>query len=110
MTDRQRLPDRRLATTFTFQHTYPGSEPKTFTASVGHRPDGCVGEVFISLLDGTDKMSVDAHDAAVLLSLALQHGASLADMGKAMLRGEDGKPHGWVGAAIDAILAMEEKA
>lgn len=47
---------------------------------------------------------VDAHDASILISFALQHGASLRNMGAAMLRGEDGVAHALFGSLIDAAM------
>ena len=58
----------------------------------------------MSLVDRRAKISVDALDAAVLISFALQYGATLEHMGAAMTRGEDGTPHGFMGALIDAAL------
>ena len=101
---RERIPNRRPALTFEFEHVYPGAGPRVFTATVGFYPGGRVAEVFVDLVDGADKgVSVDAHDAAVLISFALQHGADLKDMGAAMLRGSDGVAHGFMGSLVDAL-------
>jgi hypothetical protein len=101
---RERLPNRRPALTFEFEHYYPVAGPRVFTATVGFYPDGRAAEVFVNLVNGTDKkISVDTHDAAVLLSLALQHGAGLHEMGSAMLRGSDGRAHGFMGSLLDAL-------
>jgi hypothetical protein len=106
--NRHHLPNRRSATTFEFPHCYPGAAPRVFTATVGFYDDGAPAEVFVSLVDGTDRsVSVDVHDTAVLLSFALQYGAHLEDMGKAMLRGEDGVAHGFVGSLIDALTKVQ---
>ncbi len=112
MTVRERLPDRRLRDVFEFRHCYPGGKPQIVTASVGRFADGRVAEVFIDLVRteenlcmGTDKaITVDAHDASVVLSFALQHGADLPEIGKALLHGEDGVAHGFMGALIDALI------
>lgn len=102
---RERLPNRRAALTLDFEHCYPGAGPRIFTATVGLYPDGRPAEVFVSLVNRTEKkISVDVHDAAILISMALQHGASLADIGSAMLRGEDGVAHGFMGSLADAVL------
>ena len=113
MTERSRLPNRRVGVTFTFDHIYPGAPPRTFTVTTGYYPSsdetkpGKIGEVFLGLVNGTDKrVSVDAHDASVVLSFALQHGASLEEIGKACLRGDDGKAHGWIGSFIDALAEV----
>lgn len=101
---RKKMPARRAAETFTFEHSYPGAGPRVFTASVGRYKDGTIGEAFVHLVDGQEKLvTVDAHDAAIILSIALQHGADVKSIGKAMLRGEDGVPHGFLGALCDAL-------
>ncbi len=112
---RRRLPDRRVGMTFDFQHSYPGGQPLNFTASTGHYAStdasrlGEVGEVFVALVNGSDKMSVDAHDAAILISFALQYGAQLAEMGKACVRGEDGVAHGFMGSLIDTLMKIRSE-
>ena len=100
---RQRLPDRRGGVVFDFEHVYPGAGPRTFTVTVGLYADGRPAEAFINLDGGNAKIAVDLHDAAVALSFALQHGADLAEIGKAMLRSEDGRAHGVLGSLTDAI-------
>jgi hypothetical protein len=102
---RNRLPNRRAALTLDFGHVYPGSEPRTFSATIGFFASGAPAEVFLNSVNGTDKqVTVDAHDAAVVVSFALQHGASLAEIGRAMLRDESGRAHGFLGAFIDAAV------
>jgi len=90
---REKLPNRRGGVTLEFSHCYPGSDP-----------DGRPAEIFVNLVDGSERrMNVDAHDAAVAMSFALQHGADLADIGAAMLRGSDGVAHGFLGSLADAV-------
>ena len=101
---REKLPNLRGQMTFEFAHAYPGADPHTWTASIGFYADGRPAEIFVSLVDRRAKISVDALDAAVLISFALQHGATLERMGAAMTRGEDGTPHRFKGALIDAAL------
>jgi hypothetical protein len=104
---RKRLPNRRAALTIEFEHVYPGSEPRTFSATIGFYSGGKPAEVFLNSVDGTDKqVTVDAHDAAVLVSFALQYGADLRKMGQAMLRDENGRAHGCMGAFCDAAIEM----
>lgn len=111
MNERRRLPDCRVGITFDFQHQYPGAYPMTFTATTGHYPAedptqlGEVGEVFVDLVNGTDRrVNVDVHDATVVLSIALQYGAPLSVIAKACLRGEDGRAHGFMGSLLDAVM------
>ena len=101
---REKLPNRRGGVTIDFEHCYPGLPPRVFNATIGLYPDGRPAEVFVNLVDGSERrMNVDAHDAAVAMSFALQHGADLTDIGAAMLRGSDGVAHGFLGSLADAV-------
>lgn len=100
---RDRLPNRRAQETFEFFH---GNA--TYTASVGLYADGRPGEVFISAHKvGTDT-DLAVKDAAVLLSLALQHGCTFDTLKTALMRDALGKPEGVVGALVD--LMAEQRA
>lgn len=104
---RERLPDRRPAIGLSFEHRYPGADPRVFSATVGFYDAACTrpAEVFINSVNGTEKqVTVDHHDAAVALSIALQHGASLDEMGQAMLHGNDGAAHGFLGSLAQAVM------
>ena len=100
---RERLPDRRAALIVGFTHVTPAGQAFDFTAHVGFFPDGRPGEVFVDGARLTSQTDVEAHDAAIVLSFALQHGASLEEIGAALLRGESNEPHGVLGALCDAI-------
>ena len=68
MSERIRLPDRRGADVFEFDHG-----GRRWTTTIGRFPDGAVAEIF---LDTKPSPLADmAQDAAILASLALQHGA-----------------------------------
>ncbi len=101
MTERSRLPDRRGSDTFEIRHgnfTYP------LTASVD--ANGRLGELFIdSDKSGTD-LSVMMHDAAIAVSLALQHGCPPENLAQAFERNEAGLPAGLLGLALDRAIAM----
>jgi hypothetical protein len=100
---RERLPDRRAALIVGFTHVTPAAQAFNFTAHVGFYPDGRPGEVFVNGEKPDSHTDVEAHDAAIVLSFALQHGAGLDEIGAALLRGEGGEPHGVLGSLIDAI-------
>jgi ribonucleoside-diphosphate reductase alpha chain len=95
---RQRLPDRRAATTFTFE---VGGMP--FTATVGRFPDGRIGEVFLNSHKGGSGSDINARDAAIAVSFALQHGADLEAIRRALSRDSRGNPSGPLAAALDLI-------
>jgi hypothetical protein len=101
---RKKLPTARASTTFEFAHRYPGGDDHTFTASAGFYPDGKLGEAVLQLVDGTAKqVTVDARDATVLLSLAIQLGGNVHQIGRSMSRDEDGNPHGFLASLCDAL-------
>lgn len=99
MTTRYRLPARREARTFDFNHGY-----RTYTATLGFYNDGGLGELFITCTKAGSDAQIVANEAAVLVSIALQHGADVESMADAMPRNEDGSPQGVMGAALDAVL------
>ena len=63
-----------------------GFDGAVLTVTVGFHPDGTPGEVFIS--GGKSGSGIDAllSDAAILASLALQHGTPPAALAKSMSR------------------------
>jgi hypothetical protein len=67
---RHRLPDRRGAEAFDFVHG-----ERRWTATVGRFPDGAVAEIFINAKPSP--LADMVQDAAILASIALQHGASV---------------------------------
>ncbi|MPZ39844.1 MAG: hypothetical protein GEU95_17645 [Rhizobiales bacterium] len=66
---RDRLPNRRHAETFTFEH-----DGVRYVCTVGRFPDGRLGEIFIDGSKVGSAVGLHAQDAAVLASLLLQHG------------------------------------
>jgi hypothetical protein len=99
---RQRLPDRRASTSFVFEHKSLG-----FTCTYSRFPDGSIAEVFITNHKVASGVDIDARDAAIILSFALQHGADISAISKALCRDPRGNPSGVMGAVLD-LLAKEE--
>lgn len=102
---RDLLPERRKAETFSMPF---GGEK--YEVTEGFYEDGRVGEIFInrvyskaaakaggSYLDGV------CRDAAVLMSLALQHGVPIETIRHTVTRDESGTPATIMGAIIDRI-------
>lgn len=96
---RDRLPARRGAVTFDFSHGY-----RTYTVTLGFYDDGGLGELFLTSTKAGSDAQIVANEAAMLVSIALQHGAEIEAMADAMPRNEDGSPQGVMGAALDAVL------
>jgi hypothetical protein len=73
MSERQRLPDRRGSTVFSFTHS--GAE---FTATISKFSDGRIAEIFLDYAKPNSQLAEHANDCAVLVSLLLQHGITAA--------------------------------
>ena len=72
---RQRLPDRRAATTVDLEHG--GSR---FTVTIGFYPDGRPGEVFTHGIRTGSGLDALLADACVLLSCLMQYGVEPAQI------------------------------
>lgn len=95
---RQRLPNRRPHTVFEFEHG--GIK---YTAGVGRFEDKRPAEVFLNAAKSGSGMETYARDAAILLSLLLQHGCSIATARHAITRNSDGAPSGPIGVLLDVL-------
>jgi hypothetical protein len=97
---RQLLPQRRRAETFDLSY---GGMAHAFAVTLGFYDDGALGEVFISGAKSGEAVEAIARDGAVLMSLALQHGANLETLASAITRDGQGAPSSVIGAVIDHL-------
>ena len=95
---RRTLPQRRAAETFGMRFW---NQP--FTVTVGFYADGTPGEVFIDGGKTGRDIESTARDAAVVLSLALQHGTAIETIRHAVTRNGSGEAASIVGAIVDAF-------
>jgi hypothetical protein len=98
MTDREKLPNRRMRTPIEFEH-----QGHRFTGGAGHYPDGRVGEVFLSGNKPNSPRDIEVKDAAIAASLALQYGCPLEVMRHALLRDDAGVAAGPLGRLMDHL-------
>lgn len=98
---RETLPNDRVGVGFDLI-----SRGMLFTATIGFYPDGRPAELFLNARKLSTDVDHDARDLAIIVSIALQHGARLSDLARAMTRGADGRPHGLAGHALDAMLEV----
>jgi hypothetical protein len=103
MSTRLRLPNRRASTLFDFT-----SMNMRFTASISRDADGNVAELFVDNHKAGSAVGTMVRDAAIILSFALQHGADIEAIRRALCRDTSGRPLGPIGVALD-ILAAEER-
>ena len=95
---RELLPQRRPSETFTFDHG--GFE---YRVTIGFYPAGRIGEVFLSAAKSGAALDIATRDSAILLSFALQHGATVEQIRSAMTRNVAGRPEGAMGVLLDRI-------
>ena len=99
---RQRLPDRRNSTVFCFE-----CNSLHYTASASWFDDGRLGEVFVGNHRADSHADSCAKDAAILASIALQFGAPLDVLRRALLRDSHGRPSTPIGCALDLLADKE---
>jgi hypothetical protein len=95
---RNRLPNRRQAETIAFER-----EGSHYQMTIGYFPDGSVGELFLNADRSDSLLDVLASDAAILASLALQHGCALETIRHALKRDRHGIAASPIGAALDQV-------
>ena len=98
---RERLPARRGSENFSFE-----LDGLRFTATVSRFADGRIGELFLNNHKAGNQVDTNARDAAILLSFALQHGADLDEIRRALCRDSQGRALGPIGAALDLLASI----
>jgi hypothetical protein len=96
--ERERLPNRRPAETWDIE-----VGGLRYTTTVGFYPDGRVGEIFVQNHKQGSQAGLMASDAAVVASIALQHGISIKTLRSALMRDSRGKPSGPLGVVLDQL-------
>jgi ribonucleoside-diphosphate reductase alpha chain len=74
-----------------------------YTATAAWFADGSLAEIFLGNNKVGSQSDANAKDAAVMASLALQHGASLETLRHAVLRDGRGNASTPLGVALDLI-------
>jgi hypothetical protein len=117
---RERLPERRKAQTIDVEHTATDSLGNTivqdFIITVGRHDNDRIAEVFIEVPYQQRKFATAllGKDVATLISIALQHGASIDELRAAMGRGDASRmgkivemPHTLIGTVLDALASEQ---
>jgi hypothetical protein len=98
MTGRRRLSNRRCSESF--ELTCHGLH---YTVTVSRFDDGSLGEVFINNSKPGSASDINARDAAVVVSIALQHGVPADTIRHALLRDAQGVASSPLGRALDLV-------
>ena len=96
MSDRRRLPDRRASESFTVE-----CAGLQYTATISRFDEGRLGEIFLASGKAGSAADTAARDAAITCSIALQYGAPVEVIRKALCRDGSGNASGSLGAALD---------
>lgn len=99
---RERLPNRRPNETQEFDRD--GIRVKI---TVGYKPDGQIGEIFLNADRSDSMLDVLMSDAAIIASIALQYGVSIRQLAHAIKRDRFGIASSPIGAALDRISSPE---
>ena len=103
---RIRPEDRRACETIDLTH-----DNQVYSVSLGMLQDRCTGvEVFVSARKTASMLEALARDGAILMSFAMQYGASVDELAGAMSRGDQNEPQSLLGAVLDAVVAREASA
>ena len=96
---RERLPSRRFAETWNLE---VGGQ--NYACTIGRFADGRIGEIFLSSsLKAGSAVDCAARDSAIAASLALQHGADIEVIRRALCRDIRGNASGPLGVALDML-------
>ena len=74
-----------------------------FTGGIGHFDDGRLAEVFLTSSKTGTAIDTAARDSAVVASVALQHGADVETLRRALMRNSEGMASGPLGALLDLL-------
>ena len=110
MNTRKLLPNRRHSETFEFNAGVPGQPLQHYIATVGfYAPRGKVGEIFIHPSKSGSDRDIAMQEAAIFASFALQFGADIEEMRKALPRTAEGLPEGPAGMLLDILVIELER-
>jgi hypothetical protein len=100
---RQRLPNRRSHWLYRFE-----SGGQFYTGGIGRFDDGRIAEIFINGATVGSAAEANAQDAAIVASLALQHGCPLETIRHALIR--TGGSAGPLAALLDEVERQSKDA
>ena len=96
---RERRPNRRVSEQIAF-----ACGGFKFIATVSRFFDGRLAEIFLTAEKCGSDTDVSARDAAVVASIALQHGVPVEVVSKALMRDSQGQPSRPLGMVLDLLV------
>jgi ribonucleoside-diphosphate reductase alpha chain len=101
---RERLPQRREHELLEFEHA-----GIPYVAGIGRFADGRLAEIFLNAGKAGTAIETHARDAAITVSLLLQHGCASDTIRHALTRNRDGSAAGPLGTLLDALATADQK-
>lgn len=95
---RELLPNRRPSETRSLE-----SKGLPYAVTVSRFADGRLGEIFLSNGKAGSDSDTAARDSAIVCSIALQYGADVETIRKALCRDSHGRASGPLGVALDLL-------
>jgi hypothetical protein len=100
--ERQRLPNRRVSENFEIV-----ANGLQYRVTISRFPNGDLAEIFIGNGKAGSDSDTAAKDSAIVCSIALQFGADVDTIRKALCRDGRGLASGPLGGALDLIAEAE---
>ena len=101
---RERLPNRRIGEKFELEIA-----GLRYTCTIGRFPDGRIGEIFLNNQKSNSAADANARDSAIVFSIAVQHGADVETIRRALCRDSQGRASGPLGEALDCIARGDRR-
>lgn len=99
MSTREPLPNRRYSESVEIR--FLGI---SYAMQIGFHDDGRIGDIFLGMEKAAgSQMDVTSRDAAVVISMAMQHGVPLDRMLSAVTKDESGRPEGLIGHVLQML-------
>jgi hypothetical protein len=102
MSERERLPNRSRSETFELT-----AQNLRLTCTVSYFQDGRLAEIFLQNHKAGSMAGINAQDAAVVCSLALQHGVPVDVIRRALMRDAKGCASGPLAVALDRLAEWD---
>jgi hypothetical protein len=100
-TERKKLLNRRAHELINFEH-----DGFSYVGGIGRFDDGSIAEVFLNAAKSGTAIETQARDAAIVASIAFQHGVSIDTIRHALTRNTDGSASGPLGKLLDILAGQ----
>jgi len=97
---RERLPNRREHELIDFEH-----DGFAYIGGVGRFPDGRVAEIFLNVAKTGQAIEAYGRDAAIIASIAFQHGVPPETIRRALTRNGNSTASGPLGTLLDLLTS-----